>query len=197
MRSSRKKSFFSAVLESGHSGMVVLLTVAALLQIFPLSAAWKNELAPAGEGKTIQLTVDGKSNYRLSGVPGHAADFLKTNWPVVCGCEFSDDAPLSITLDDQAAGLGPDGYKISVDEQLNIVLSASSPDGLLNAVTSFLEEDLSWRYYHKHQKAICPAGIITQAQVVPRSYQPPGRSLSDVYDNNARRGLLPEMMSPH
>ena len=173
MRASWKKFFFSAVPDSSRSGMVVLLTAVMLLLSFSLSGAWKNELAPAGRGKIIRLTVNGKSNYRLSGVPGKAADFLKANWKVVSGCDFSADAPLQITLDDQAVGLGADGYKISVDEKLNIVLSASCPDGLLNAVTSFLEEDLSWRYYHKHQKAISPAGIITQAKVVPRSYQPP------------------------
>ena len=150
---------------------LALMTLTIISQV--AVAGWQNTLAPAGESKSIVLTKDGRANYKvIEGKSPKAAKLLQTNLKLLTGINFNGEAPLTISLKEDMLALGIDGYAIEVKDG-NIILHAGSKNGISNAVTSLLEEDLGWRYYQKNQKAVSPAGKITKAQVVPRRYVPP------------------------
>ena len=149
------------------SALFILLTISQITM-----AEWHNALAPAGKGKTVILVKDGKANYKIidNGNP-EAAKFLRKGLKVVTGIDFTGDAQHSISFKKNRADLGIDGYAIEVKNG-NIILSGACDNGIFNAATALLEEDLGWRYYQKYQKAVSPGGKIVKADIVPRNYIP-------------------------
>ena len=139
-----------------------------------VKAEWQNALTPPGKKESIILASNGKLNYNIysNSKCKPAAEYLKRNLHLITGAELNDNAPLKIILNEKVAGLGRDGYELKVKNG-NILLNASNVNGINNAITAFLEEDLGWRYYQKDQKAISPAGEINKANITPRRYIPP------------------------
>ncbi len=151
----------------------VLVFLLLATNILVVNAKWENALAPSVQGIAITLVKNGKADYKIiAGENLEAAKFLRDNLELITGVKFAEDAPFSITFNKNSTDLGVDGYAIEVKEG-NIILHGGCDNGIFNAVTAFLEEDLGWRYYQKYQKAISPAGKITEANIVPRRYIPP------------------------
>ncbi len=149
----------------------VLLTATAF--VIQVEAKWHNALTPSGKGITVELVKNGKANYKIiANGNDKAADFLRSGLKVLTGMDFSGNAPFSISLNKSGKNLGVDGYSIEVKDD-NITLRGENGNGIFNAVTALLEEDLGWRFYQKYQGTVSPGGKITAAKIVPRTCKPP------------------------
>jgi Domain of unknown function (DUF4838)/delta endotoxin len=152
---------------------IILVLTILLTSVHFVMAKWQNALVPSGRSEAIILVKNGKANYKIIGEKNsNAVRFLRENLEFLTGVKFAGDTSLAITLKKCASGLGTDGYAIEIKNG-NIFLYGSSDNGIMNAVTAFLEEDLGWRYYQRKQKAVSPGGKISKAKIVPRRYIPP------------------------
>lgn len=131
--------------------------------------AWKNALAPVGKAQRVILTSSGKSCYSLDNrsKDAEAVSFFVKNYKLLTGTDITGSAAeRKITLLDNPAD--GEGYNISTDDKNNITVSGNVKNGII----ALLTEDFGLRYYDFREGALSPRGIISEAEIVPRSGKP-------------------------
>jgi hypothetical protein len=142
---------------------------------------WVNAFKKQGDGKTVQLLQDSKQPAYQIVMPDQeeadAANLLKSGLELLTG---GVDFPINpgksslkkIILGKNLPELGADGYSIVIDQDNNITLHGGSRKGVVYAAVSLLVEDFGLRYYTPNSPPASPAGVITNATVLPRSFVP-------------------------